>query len=277
MTFGLGAGPLGDASLSDEAAERLVGRALELGVTVFDTAPGYGSSEVRLGRALAGQRDRATLITKGGYGVEGIPDWTCEVLTRGVEQSLRRLQTDRLDVFLLHSCGPEQLEAYLEPLHAAKRAGKVLAFGYSGDGAALSRALDLGYEVIETSVNLVDQAALEHQVPCAVAQGVRVIAKRALANAPWGFAQRPSRFDAGVYWDRWQALALSNAGLDWSEVAVRFSAFCPGVSVALAGTRSVERLEQLVRWVGQGPLPSALSGALRERFVAVGPAWPGMI
>jgi aryl-alcohol dehydrogenase-like predicted oxidoreductase len=275
--LGLGGGPLGDAALSDADAQRLVHRALDLGITLLDTAPSYGDSEVRLGRALQGRRHQVTLVTKGGYGVPGVADWTREVLTRGIEQALGRLGTDHLDVFLLHSCGPELLEPLLEPLEAARRAGKVRAFGYSGDGAGLDRAVALGaYDVVEASVNLVDQAALRTAVPRAAAQDLGVLAKRALANAPWLLEARPGRPDSGEYWDRWQALGL-HAPLPWDELALRFAAHAPGVTSALAGTRTVAHLERLVACVERGPLPPELQVAVRARYDALGAGWAGVV
>src|SRR5688572_29006708 len=89
----LGAGPLGDPALDDGAVERLIHGALELGITLIDTAPSYGVSEQRIGAALRGRRDRAIVSTKLGYGVPGIADWTGAVITAGIERALERLAT----------------------------------------------------------------------------------------------------------------------------------------------------------------------------------------
>src|SRR5262245_30575932 len=86
--LGLGAGSLGDPRLSDSDAERLIDAALDLGVTLIDTARSYGASEERIGRALRGQRRRAVLSTKVGYGVEGARDWTAEAVSRGIDEAL---------------------------------------------------------------------------------------------------------------------------------------------------------------------------------------------
>jgi aryl-alcohol dehydrogenase-like predicted oxidoreductase len=273
--LGLGAGPLGEASLSDADAEALVHRALDLGLTLFDTAPSYGTSEERLGRALKGRRGGVTLVTKGGYGVPGVPDWTRACIALGIDQALRRLATDHLDVFLLHSCAPPLLDELLPPLELARAAGKLRAFGYSGDGPGLERAVELeAYQVLETSVNLVDQASLRTSIPRARGRGV--LAKRALANAPWEAAARPDRPDAAEYWDRFQALDL-HAPLPWDELALRFAAFAPGVDCALAGTRSRAHLERLAACVEKGPLPAELQVAVARRFEAVGAAWSGLV
>ena len=68
---GLGAGALGDPSLGEAEAERLLLGALDLGVNLIDTAPSYGLSEERIGRILGARRAQVVLSTKGGYGVPG--------------------------------------------------------------------------------------------------------------------------------------------------------------------------------------------------------------
>lgn len=108
--LGLGAGPIGDHRISELDAERLVRTAVELGVTLIDTAPSYGASEERVGRAIRGVRDQVTLVTKAGYGVAGEADWTPRCLEGGIDLALKRLGTDRIDVLLLHSCSRERLE-----------------------------------------------------------------------------------------------------------------------------------------------------------------------
>lgn len=251
--IGLGCGPLGDAAISDRDATRLVHVALDLGVRVFDTAPSYGDSEARLGRALAGRRASATLVTKGGYGVPGVAEWTPEVIARGIDRALSVMETDYLDAFLLHSCGPR--DDLIAPLVEAREAGKVRAIGYAGDGDALAWAMRCdAFDVVECSVNVVDCAALD-----VVATGTRmVIGKRALANAPWSWASRPPRDDAAAYWDRWQPFRYDE------ETIVRFAAHAPGVTTALFGTRRADRLENIVRLAARGPLDRTQVDAIRE-------------
>src|SRR5271169_796867 len=99
--LGLGCGGLGETRVSDADAERLVLGAFDLGVTFFDAARSYGLAEERLGRILVSRRDAVVLSTKGGYGVEGVEDWTGPVLTRGIDEACARLRTDRIDVFHL--------------------------------------------------------------------------------------------------------------------------------------------------------------------------------
>src|SRR5277367_4692751 len=101
---GLGTGSIGGDDVSEEQVEELLCGALDLGVTLIDTARSYGLAEERIGRHLAHRRGEFVLSTKGGYGAELVDDWTHAAVVRGVERALRTLKTDVIDVFFLHSC-----------------------------------------------------------------------------------------------------------------------------------------------------------------------------
>ena len=102
--WALGPARWGRSSSPRPRRNRIINGALDRGVRVFDTARSYGLAEERLARHLGRRRDEAVLVTKGGYGVEGIPDWTGTAVSLGIDRALRTLKTDRIDVFLLHSC-----------------------------------------------------------------------------------------------------------------------------------------------------------------------------
>ncbi len=283
--LGLGCGPLGDAALGDAEATHLVHAALDLGVNVFDTAPSYGASETRLARALTGQRHAAVLVTKGGYGVPGVADWTPECLTRGVERALRVLCTDTLDVFLLHSCDAARLRRgdLEEPLVRAREAGKVRAIGYSGDGDALDVAIAWAergvFDVLECSVNLVDRGALTRLARLGGRAGV--LAKRPLANAAWAHgSERDERADRREYARRFAALLRATdtpLGLPIDELCVRFAAHAPGASCALLGTSRRAGLERAVELARLGPLPEPLLRELQARHDARGQDFFGLV
>src|SRR3989441_2289987 len=135
---GLGAGRIGGPETSDADVDRLVGGALDAGVTLIDTARSYGLSEERLGRALAGRRERVVLSTKVGYGVPGVPDWTPRCIIEGVDAALTRLRTDRLDIVHLHSCevGVLQHSGVAQALRTTVEAGKGRVAADSGAGEA---------------------------------------------------------------------------------------------------------------------------------------------
>jgi aryl-alcohol dehydrogenase-like predicted oxidoreductase len=277
--LGFGAGQIGRDDLDDEAAKDCLRAAVEAGITLFDAARSYGRAEERLGHFFAGRRKDFVLSTKGGYGVEGVSDWTGPCLEQGIERALRALRTDWIDVFHLHSCPlpVAQRGDILEALERARSAGKIRVAGYAGEGDALDWAVDSGlFGVVECSVNLVDQANLA-LVLRASHRGVGVIAKRPLANAVWRHPAKPEAPDAAEYWWRFQQLGLERGASDWAELALRFSAHAPGVSSAIVGTASTASVERNRAAVEKGPLDPQSAAGLRRQFEAAGRGWPGVI
>jgi aryl-alcohol dehydrogenase-like predicted oxidoreductase len=277
--LGLGAGEIGDEALDEREVEALLRTAVDLGVTLIDTARSYGLSEDRIGRCLAPVRDQVVLSTKVGYGVDGVADWTGECVRLGVDRALGKLATDRIDVVHLHSCPIDVLARgdVIRALHDARRAGKLRCAAYSGDNEALAWAADSGqFDSLQLSWNLCDQRAAA-VIERAHRAGLGVIAKRPLANAPWRFAERPAGHEAELYWVRWKELAMDAGELPWNELAVRFAAHAPGVSSAIAGTSSIAHLRHNADLVARGALPPAVVAAVRARFEAVGADWPARI
>jgi aryl-alcohol dehydrogenase-like predicted oxidoreductase len=151
--------PMGWGEVDDAEINRALHRALELGITFFDTANNYGcgDSERRLGRALreAGCRHRVVVATKFAsmfdeatrthlFNVE-FP-MTAEAITRACEDSLRRLQTDYIDLYQLHhgSYPPEAAPAVVALLEDLVASGKVRWYGWSTDDPARARVFAQG-------------------------------------------------------------------------------------------------------------------------------------
>jgi aryl-alcohol dehydrogenase-like predicted oxidoreductase len=278
--LGLGAGPLGDHHLSEGDAERLIHAALDLGVTLLDTARSYGASEPRIGRALRGRRARAVLSTKVGYGVEGAADWTPEAVRRGIDEALAKLGTDWIDIVHLHSCPEELVRAgdLTGVLTAAVREGKIRVAAYSGENGALDAAVAHGaFSSIELSMSPWDQGAIDRVLWRAKERGMGAIAKRPLANAWWRHPVRPPRPDVAEYWDRGRALSLPDFGLAPEALALRFAAFTWGIDCAIAGTTSLDHLAALAGHVADGPLPGEVTAAVRDAWRRAGAGWPGVV
>jgi aryl-alcohol dehydrogenase-like predicted oxidoreductase len=278
--LGFGAGHVGGADVSDNEAGRILNAALDLGVTLFDTARAYGRSEERIGRYLSHRRSEYVLSTKGGYGADGTPDWTGDAIARGIDLALARLRTEVLDIFHLHSCDAHVLarEDIQRALDDALRAGKIRVAAYSGENEPLDAAIEAPvFRSVQCSVNLADQRSLAGAIPRASARGLGVIGKRPLANAPWRFSDRPHGDYAEVYWERLQSLRSRLAGADWPNLALRFSAFAPGVNVVIVGTKSLANLEANVAIVREGPLDPELAQSVRDWFKAADRDWRGQI
>lgn len=137
MSFGAGGGNKAIARTRSEEADRIVGNAIDAGINFFDTADVYagGESETMLGRALGGRRDAVVIATKAGWR-------TGEALNRNglsaghlhwsIDQSLRRLNTDHVDIYIAHRDDANTpLEETLQALDAIVRAGKARYLGVS--------------------------------------------------------------------------------------------------------------------------------------------------
>jgi aryl-alcohol dehydrogenase-like predicted oxidoreductase len=138
----MGTWPIGGArygSSDDQDALHALAAALDAGITLFDTAPSYGNghAEELLGQALKGRRDDALIVSKGGLVWDDASnvlgrDSSRDALERNLEQSLRRLQTDYLDVFMIHWPDAERnFDDVAEVLLSIKASGKAKAIGVS--------------------------------------------------------------------------------------------------------------------------------------------------
>ena len=278
--LGLGAGQIGDAAMAEADVATLLNSALDLGITLIDTARGYGLSEERIARHLAHRRSEFVLSTKVGYGIEGHADWTATCITAGINEALTRLRTDFIDIVHLHSCDLLTLQAgeVVDALVRAHEQGKIGVAAYSGENEALAWAVGSArFGGVECSVNLFDPGSLVSPLPGALAQGLGVIAKRPLGNAPWRFAERPAGNYAELYWQRLQELALDTVGLPWDKLALRYTAHLAEVSSAIVGTASLQHLRHNVALAGKGPLPNEVLAAIHARQRAVGRHWRGDI
>src|SRR6476660_2035729 len=150
--------PAGWGEVDDDESIRATRRALELGVTLFDTADVYGCghSERVLGRALAGRRDDVVVVTKVGNVFDeqtrtaGGADLSPTYLRRACDASLRRLDTDRIDVYLIHDglAGPQNVPAVIDVLEELVAAGKLRWYGSSMSDPAIVRALAEGPHMV---------------------------------------------------------------------------------------------------------------------------------
>lgn len=236
--LGLGCSRLGStlSGCSGADAVRLLHHALDAGVTLFDTADiyGQGESERLIGEALRGRRQGVTIVTKGGQrftaaqraatlvkrplrmlagmipslrrGIAGrraapLPrDYTPAHLRRAVEGSLRRLGTERIDLYLLHSPSAEDIrrgEAFplLERLRAA---GTIGAWGISVDDAEAARAALRLPELRGLQLPLAIAEDLRPELAAAAAGGVTFLMREIFAGGPRDAASRRAAMAAAL-------------------------------------------------------------------------------
>ena len=128
-------GAAGYGATDDRESKAALRRSFELGVTFYDTSDlyGFGHSESLIGEVFKGAREKVVMATKVGFHSPHEPqDFSSAHLRRSLEASLKRLQTDYLDLYQLHNPPVELLEReeeILKTLEAMKREGKIRAFG----------------------------------------------------------------------------------------------------------------------------------------------------
>ena len=272
--LGFGAAPLGGAygEMTDERAREAVHRALDLGVTVFDTSPYYGNtvSETRLGAALDGHREDVFLITKCGRYGEAAFDFSQARITRSVDESLARLGTDRVDLLLAHDIEFEEpgriLGEAVPALIRARDQGKARFIGVSGYPLAaleeIAGAAPLDAVLSYCNGNLISRGLFRTLLPDCAARDQAVINASTLHMGVLTEAGPPDWHPAPVaVRDTGQAIArlCAERGTSVTEFALRYALAQPGIPCTLVGVRSAEEIEHDAL---------ALDGALDRELLA---------
>ncbi|MDR3691697.1 MAG: aldo/keto reductase [Fimbriimonas sp.] len=283
--LGFGGAEIGYEQASGSDVERLLNAALDQGLNVIDTAECYADSEEKIGQAVAHRRNDFFLFTKCGHASGfDLPDWNPKMLDQTIDRSLKRLQTECVDLVQLHSCSAELLKQgdVVDVLVRAREAGKTRYIGYSGDRENALYAVQCGaFDSLQTSVNIADQECLHLTLPKALATGMAVIAKRPIANAAWKTGEAgPANGYVQPYWERLRQLAygfLSESSLDEAVgIALRFTLSQSGVNVAIVGTKNPSRWGVNSSFASQGALPSSQVEEIRRRWHEVAqPDWVG--
>ncbi len=283
--LGFGGSEIGYQQVGARTVARLLGTALDAGLNVIDTAECYEDSEALIGRALGARRRACYLFTKCGHSRGGgRGEWRPAALLASIERSLRRLETDYLDLIQLHSCSLAELRRgdAIAALEQARTRGWARYIGYSGDGEAARYAVECGrFDTLQTSVSLADQEAIELTLPRARARRMGVIAKRPLANVAWRHARKPAEPYYQDYWTRLRALdyAFLRGAPDAAvATALRFTLSVPGVHTAIVGTTKPERWPRNAALLEAGALPAREFERIRARWREVAePSWVGQV
>ena len=290
--FGLGTWAMGGGiygAVDDAESIRTIHRAEELGVTFIDTAPMYGMSETQDGRAervvgeaLKGRRDRWVISTKygrhlrpGERGVEIHEDYSAAQCVRSVEASLKRLQTDYIDVYFVHTPTPDpelfRPEESFGAMVRLKEEGKIRAVGFSFHETTASwlpaiepYLRDGTCEVVQTKLSLLVFDALDLLFPIVEQSGTGVVAREAMAmgfltdsftaDGPFDPQDYKSRLPRAhlermlAKADQFRFLIEREPTLaSLPEAALNWVVSHPQVSTVIPGPKSVAELEQCLR------------------------------
>lgn len=284
--LGFGGSEIGYERASAETVAELLNSALDAGLNVIDTAECYYNSEELIGQAVANRRKDFYLFTKCGHphGMESGANWSKSSILESVERSLTRLKTDRVDLLQLHSCSESELKKgeVIDALQTAREKGYTRYIGYSGDSHAAHFAVESGaFDVLQTSINIADQEAIDLTIPIAREKQMGVIAKRPIANAAWKTGHRPIDSYHHEYWERLRKLNFEFLRGDFKRgisVALRFTLSVPGVHTAIVGTKKPQRWGENAQLLEAGGLPQRDFDSIRERWDDCAPrTWIGQI
>lgn len=283
MELGGIAGPLPEAQV-----ERLLHGVLDAGIRILDTAPDYQKSEELIGRFLAKRRDEFFLASKCGCLVDRTPalrdgklehDFRPENVRAGVEQSLRRMRTDRLDLVQVHSSPSRAtLEALgtLDAMQALQREGKVRFLGMSSVLPDLRDHIAMGvFDVFQIPYSAL-QPEHEAVVSEAARAGAGTIIRGGVARGAPDLD--PERKQSQPFWenfvrlrrDLWARAGLDElaAGMGRTEFLLRFVLGHPDLHTTIIGTSKPEHLAANLAAAQKGPLAEDVRAEAKRRIAA---------
>jgi len=268
--------------VSDQQAEQILGAVLDAGINFIDTSPDYGRSEEQIGRCIAHRRSSYFLASKcgcvpgGGMGGEHVH--TAANIRAGVEQSLRRMQTDYLDLVQFHrSLTRAEFEEHgaLRALQDLQQEGKVRFTGVSGTLPNLDEQVAMGdFDAFQIPYSALQR---EHEavIARASAAGAGIIIRGGVARgAPTDWERRAYYMQPGsIPRDRWEQARLDELldGMDRMEFTLRFTLSLPDLDTTIVGTRDVGHLQANLAAARQGPLPETTVVEAKRRLAATGP------
>lgn len=263
--------------------ERILQAALEAGINYIDVAPDYGQAEEHLGRCLAGRRREFFLASKCGCPLDvsqftpcqrtrfGVPlprlhDYRRQHIIAAVDQSLRRLRTDYLDVVQFHfSPAREVLEqtGAIETLDDLKHTGKLRFIGCSSTLPHLTDHIAMGvFDVFQ-----IPYSALQPEHETAIAEaamaGAGIVIRGGIARGEPGTGQGSTDV-----WQLWERAKLGELlqGMSATEFMLRFTLSHPRVHTTIVGTLNPVHLQENVAAACKGPLPAPLYDEARHRL-----------
>jgi aryl-alcohol dehydrogenase-like predicted oxidoreductase len=255
--------------------ERLIHRAIELGINYFDTAELYdkGLNEEQVGKSLRQKRDKVIIATKVGnkWRTDGSGwDWNPrkEYILAAVEQSLKRLQTDYIDLYQLHGGTMEDpVDETIEAFEQLVAAGKIRYYGISSiRPVVIRRWVEMSNIVsVMMQYSLLDRRPEEAVLPLLLEKNIGVLARGSVAGGL--LADKPAA--AYLQYEEKQVATaaaairqLSTNGRSNAQTAIQFVLHHPAITAAIVGIRTMEQLQDAVAALGVEKLSATQITAL---------------
>jgi len=264
-------------TVTDKEAETILNAVLDAGINFIDTSIDYGQSEDLIGRFIASRRSEYFLASKCGC-VPGAPMGTehihtAENIRAGLEQSLRRMKTDYLDLVQFHrSLTRREFEenGALETALALKKEGKVRFIGVSGTLPNLVEQIEMGvFDAFQIPYSAL-QREHEEVIARAAAAGAGIIIRGGVARGA------PTDWERRIYYmvpfnslrERWEKAELDDMldGMTRMEFILRFTLSNPDLDTTIVGTKDPVHLRDNLDAALKGPLPDDVVREAKRRL-----------
>jgi aryl-alcohol dehydrogenase-like predicted oxidoreductase len=263
--------------VDDQAAERVLNTVLDSGINFIDTAPDYGVCEERIGRYIGSRRSEFTLATKCGCVYTQREDhleishhWNREVIERNLELSLKRLQTDHIEILQFHGGQAETLqrEGLIDLLEGFRVQGLIRFIGVSSRLPDLPGLIDLG--LFDTFQIPYSCLAPEHDqwITRAAETGAGIIIRGGIAHGgPDAEIARPALNDV---WSQARLDDVLPEGMSRAQLILRYTLSHPHCQTAIVGTCDHKHLEENIAAAQAGALPESLYREVTRRVSSIG-------
>ena len=271
--------------IADDDAGRLLNAVLDGGINLIDTSPDYGRSEELIGAHLGHRRDEFFLSSKCGCRT-GIPadtppphphDFSPANVRANVEQSLRRLRTDRLDLVQVHmspTAATLREDRTVETLKELQAEGKIRFIGMSGILPNLPEHIAMGvfdvFQIPYSAVQRDHEALITRAAEAGAGTFIRGGAARGAASEDKNWQNGPLSQAPGIGRQNWEnsgiADLLGEAGMSHMEFVLRFTLSHPGLSTTIVGTSNPAHLAGNLAVAEKGPLPADLYEEAKKRL-----------
>ena len=263
--------------VTPEQADAVLNGALDSGINYVDTSIDYGTAEEYIGRFISSRRSEYYLASKCGCAV-GVPPpppgqrvphvFTRENIVAGVEQSLRRMQTDYLDLVQFHASPSKEVleqEDAITTLTELRDAGKIRFLGSSSTLPNLADHIDMGvFDVFQIPYSAL-QREHEESISAAARAGAGTVIRGGVARGEPGEGTGEKET-----WSQFEEASLDDLldGASRSEFMLRFTISHPGLSTTIVGTLNPKHLAENVVAASKGPLDPEVHAEVKRRLSA---------
>ncbi|MCI0882698.1 MAG: aldo/keto reductase [Chloroflexi bacterium] len=275
-------GPRG-RDVTPAQAETILNSVLDSGINYIDTSIDYGQSEEFIGQFISRRRDEYYLASKCGclVGAPTVPAgqrqphvFTKENIVAGVEQSLRRMKTDYLDVVQFHSNPSRQTledNAAIDTLQELQQQGKVRHLGMSGTLPNLPGQIDMGvFDVMQIPYSALERRH-ETWISKAADSGIGTVIRGGIAKGDPGQSGTP-RPDPWKIFEKAALDDLLDEGENRTDFLLRFTLSHPNMHTTIVGTLNPTHLTQNVAAAAKGPLANDVYEETKQRLKSAGEA-----